>query len=303
MKKKISVLFIVAILVSLCCKSVLAEIYRFESEYFGNSYEIEIEIENSFYYAVEASVFGITDDNQLATRFHFKKSDNSSTLYYFACFFPLDLDYTKEYKYKQSGTVDHEDILFNFTYQIFREAKSISSVMPDGFGTGNLFPGSLNLSNLPSVKVPTLILPRGPYIPTDIMVKYDGKLHDNKKSIKYDVRLVDSEGNNVELPGECLLIFPYPDGLNMNSGRKYRITIHHYGKKETQVFSTEKDTIQLLPQGLCICVSSFSPFVIEWEERSESDLPQTGDNSHIILWFALLTLAGTATLILKRKTA
>lgn len=31
--------------------------------------------------------------------------------------------------------------------------------------------------------------------------------------------------------------------------------------------------------------------------------PQTGDDSHLILWLALLTLAGTATLILKRKTA
>lgn len=34
-----------------------------------------------------------------------------------------------------------------------------------------------------------------------------------------------------------------------------------------------------------------------------NNLPQTGDNSHIALWLALLMLAGTATLILNRKTA
>lgn len=36
---------------------------------------------------------------------------------------------------------------------------------------------------------------------------------------------------------------------------------------------------------------------------SKHTLPQTGDNSHITLWLALLMLTGTATLILKRKTA
>ena len=49
-------------------------------------------------------------------------------------------------------------------------------------------------------------------------------------------------------------------------------------------------------------VSSFSPFEISWEEQPEIDLPQTGDNSHIALWLALLTMAGTTMRILKRKT-
>ena len=69
----------------------------------------------------------------------------------------------------------------------------------------------------------------------------------------------------------------------------------------TEVFSSEEGTVEFLPLGLSIHVSSLSPFVIEWEEIPEVDLPQTGDNSKITLWFALLTLAGTAILALKRK--
>lgn len=174
---------------------------------------------------------------------------------------------------------------------------------PDDSENGVIFPDDTVLDTLPSITVPTIILPDGETIPTDITVKFNGQNSDKKQSIKYDVRLVDGEGNDVELPGECLLLFPYPDGLDMNSGRKYRIAIHHYGKEGTEVFSTEDGTIQLLPQGLCIRISSLSPFVIEWEEIAEVEMPQTGDNSQIALWLALLTLAGATLLTLKRKTA
>ena len=165
-----------------------------------------------------------------------------------------------------------------------------------------MLPEDTDFDNLPPVKVPTLILPDGTIEELDLTLKFNGPIKEGKNNIKYDVRLVDSEGNKVELPKECILCFPYPEGLDETSGNRYRIMIHHLGDKGMEKFSTEDGTIDLKPQGLCIRVSSLSPFIIEWEEFPEADLPQTGDNSHIALWFALLMMAGTAILTLKRKT-
>ena len=175
--------------------------------------------------------------------------------------------------------------------------------VPDGSDEGDLLPEDTDFDNLPPVKVPTLILPDGTIEELDLTLKFNGPIKEGKNNIKYDVRLVDSEGNKVELPKECILCFPYPEGLDETSENRYRIMIHHLGDKGMEKFSTEDDTIDLKPQGLCIRISSLSPFIIEWEEQPEVVLPQTGDNSHIALWLALLMLAGTATLILNRKTA
>ena len=69
-----------------------------------------------------------------------------------------------------------------------------------------------------------------------------------------------------------------------------------------ETFSTEDGTIELTKQGLCIRVSSLSPFEIIWEELPEIDLPKTGDNSQIDLWLAMTVLAGMALMALRRKT-
>ena len=174
---------------------------------------------------------------------------------------------------------------------------------PDSSLEGDIVDGESALDKLSPVKVPTLVLPDGTVEELDLILKFNGPIKEGKNNIKYDVRLVDSEGNKVELPKECILCFPYPEGLDETSGKNYRIMIHHLGDKGMEKFSTEDGTIDLKPQGLCIRVSSLSPFIIEWEELPEADLPQTGDSSHIALWLALLTVAGAMMLTLKRKTA
>ena len=109
--------------------------------------------------------------------------------------------------------------------------------------------------------------------------------------------LVFPDGKEVDLPGECELCFPYPSGLNENSARKYRIIIHHYGEKATEVFKSENGDIEFTPQGLCIRIDSFSPFVIEWEEAvNPGDLPKTGDDASILLYGMLLMLSAAAML-------
>ena len=116
------------------------------------------------------------------------------------------------------------------------------------------------------------------------------------------MRLVDSDGNKVELPGECVICFPYPDGLDENSGNRYRIMIHHFGNEGMEKFDTKDGSIELRPQGLCIRVSSLSPFEIIWEEiEVPQNLPQTGDNTSLPMHALVLLLSLTTICYLNRK--
>ena len=55
---------------------------------------------------------------------------------------------------------------------------------------------------------------------------------------------------------------------------------------------------------LCVtdAVGHETTMKIIWEEHLVVDLPKTGDNSQIGMWLAMLALAGTALMALKRKT-
>ena len=103
-----------------------------------------------------------------------------------------------------------------------------------------------------------------------------------------------------------MICFPYPDGLDENSGNRYRIMIHHLGDKGMEKFDTKDGTIELRPQGLCIRISSLSPFEISWEEiEVPENLPQTGDKSlpmGFLILMALVSLSGISCLT-KRKHA
>lgn len=169
---------------------------------------------------------------------------------------------------------------------------------------GDIVGGEDDFGNLPPVDVPTLILPDGVVMDASAILKYDEPNANKHNTVVYNVSLVNQNGEEIELPEGCILCFPYPEGLNENSKNKYRIIIHHYADNgKTEVFKSENGDIEFTKQGLCIRVSSFSPFEITWEEYPEVDLPRTGDNSRIALWLTLLTVAGAAILTLKRKSA
>ena len=168
--------------------------------------------------------------------------------------------------------------------------------------TGGTVEGEKDFEKLPPVEVPTLVFPGGNMMDASAILKYDEPNANKKNTVVYNVQLIDRNGEEIELPDECILCFPYPEGMDENSDNRYRIMIHHLSDNGTEKFDTKDGTIELKPQGLCIRISSLSPFIITWEEQPVVALPQTGDNSHIALWFALLMMAGTAMLTLKRKT-
>ena len=172
---------------------------------------------------------------------------------------------------------------------------------PDYSPNGGIFDGESDFSKLPAIKVPVLVLPDGAIYGLDLTLKFNGPNKEEKNNIKYDVHLVDSDGKKVELPSECILCFPYPEGMNETNALRYRIMIHHFGDNGMEKFDTKDGTIKLTPQGLCIRVSSLSPFVITWEEL-EVNLPQTGDSTPLMLYGVGMLLSLATVGLLKRRT-
>ena len=161
-------------------------------------------------------------------------------------------------------------------------------------------------AKLPVVKAPTLVLPDGKTLDASITLRYEKLSTSKENTVVYDIYLVDQDGNRVKLPYACTLCIPYPDGLNQNSQSAYHINILHEmdgGKSED--FDSVNSGLELKQQGLCVQVSSLSPFTITWERLPEADLPQTGDSSHPGLWLALMLASAIALAILLRgrKTA
>jgi len=158
-------------------------------------------------------------------------------------------------------------------------------------GVGSIVGGESAFESMPPVETPTLVLPGGEAQDASALLKYDMSESGNG-TITYNVHLSDLEGDEIPLSGESTLCFPYPEGLDQNSARKYRIIIHHQiSDKKTEVFKSEDGEIEFAPQGLCIRIKSFSPFEISWGVFGDV-LPGTGDAS-LPLSFLLLLLGAS----------
>lgn len=165
---------------------------------------------------------------------------------------------------------------------------------------GGMVDNEIDFGALDPVQIPTIIVRPG----QDGELTYELDKNAGKKgTIVYNVHMRDTyDGKPVDLVGECILCFPYPEGLDETSLNKYRIIIHHRaGNGRTEVFKSEDGDIDFTKQGLCIRVSSFSPFEITWESGADA-LPQTGDHSSLLFFGACLIVSVIAWIYLKRRT-
>ena len=111
------------------------------------------------------------------------------------------------------------------------------------------------------------------------------------------------------------LIIPWPYGLDLQWAKQHEFVIEHMQSAgNTEVFSTLDGTGKLTEAGLLCHVNTFSPFVMRYGTAQEmqhildghagvsSGLPQTGDDSSLALWFAMLCLAGVSVVLLRRRS-
>ena len=156
---------------------------------------------------------------------------------------------------------------------------------------GNIF-GNLGSAGKYPLKRPTLILSEDGHDLLGVGYLSFEIIETSEKAITYEIDLYDAWGREIALPGECKLIFPYPEGITISNRHGWRVTITHYGEDQTTKYSSEDGSIEFLPLGLCIRVSSLSPFVIEWEKSVAPDtLPQTGDNTSLPMLALVLLLS------------
>lgn len=105
--------------------------------------------------------------------------------------------------------------------------------------------------------------------------------------VYYDGSLFDADGNKVELTkGTVRLMFAYPEGTN---GQQYDFNIYHM-KGNGEV---EKLTPVISENGIVVETTGFSPFVLTYELRAESDTEDvaTGDHANAIPYAVALQLA------------
>lgn len=204
---------------------------------------------------------------------------------------------------------DHQAVIEK-AVELMQEKVKITGTV----GSGDIISSAETFANMPPVETPTLIGADGETEQVSSLLKYERS--ESGDTVKYDIHISNLSGEEMELSQESTLCFPYPEGLDANSAAECDITIYHYTSSgETEVFSSSEGQIEMTPQGMCIRISSFSPFEIVLEEQTETDLsgaddlpgtidlPKTGDTSHIGLWLAMLTLASVALKALKRKAA
>lgn len=124
---------------------------------------------------------------------------------------------------------------------------------------------------------------------------------------------VKMSGRNVP-GGRAKIILPYLDGLNQSSAQGRFITILHVidsAANEYEIFSNDgtipnRKSINLIPAGIEVEVSSFSPFYMKTSTTPENpineNVPQTGDKGLSLgIWVVCLSAAFAGLMIFRNR--
>ena len=124
---------------------------------------------------------------------------------------------------------------------------------------------------------------------------------------------VKMSGRNVP-GGRAKIILPYLDGLNQSSAQGRFITILHVinsAANEYEIFSNDgtipnRKSINLIPAGIEVEVSSFSPFYMKTSTTPENpineNVPQTGDKGLSLgIWVICLSAAFAGLMIFRNR--
>lgn len=132
----------------------------------------------------------------------------------------------------------------------------------------------------------------------------------------WEIRL---NGRNVPAGGRAKIVLPYPNDLNQSSAQGRFITIEHdihnamgVATGEYEIFSNDgtianRKVINLIPAGIEIEVSSFSPFYMKTSTTPQNpinnaNLPKTGDKGLSLgMWVVCLTAAFAGLMIIRNR--
>ncbi|MBQ2699524.1 MAG: LPXTG cell wall anchor domain-containing protein, partial [Clostridia bacterium] len=81
----------------------------------------------------------------------------------------------------------------------------------------------------------------------------------------YQVRLVDAEENDVDLPEPSLLCLPYPAGMDEYNFEDVKVTVVHDANGEEFTYSLENGKLSPSVQGLLMQVDQLGIFEISWQ--------------------------------------
>ena len=124
----------------------------------------------------------------------------------------------------------------------------------------------------------------------------------------WEIRLMDEDLQG----GRAKIVLPYPDGMTQSSAQGRFITILHVinsAANEYEIFSNDgtianRKPVNLIPAGIEIEVSSFSPFYMKTSTKPENpmNVPQTGDKGLSLgIWVICLSAAFAGLMIFRNR--